>query len=170
MQSFIKSSRLAAMGIVAGLLSVTGSALAADNASMAVSAEVTAICDITSTAMDFGFYNPLAVTALTSTATVAVTCTNGLAAGIQLDDGANQTVGSTLDTPVRRMASGLNFLSYELSQASNFSGIWGGTPASDVEHAGTGVEVPLTVYGRIAAGQNVPGGVYTDTVAVLVVF
>jgi spore coat protein U-like protein len=170
MQMFIKSSRLAAMGFVAGLLSVSGSALAADNAPMVVTAEVAEVCDVTASPLAFGAYNPLAATALGGTATVTVTCTSGILAGIELDDGLNANTGSTADIPLRRINSGTNFLNYQLSQDSGHVTVWGGSPATDVAHTGTGAPVALTVHGRIPALQNVPAGDYADTIGVLVVF
>jgi spore coat protein U-like protein len=39
-----------------------------------------------------------------------------------------------------------------------------------VAHTGTGSATAITVYGQMAAGQNVPAGSYADTVVATVSF
>lgn len=170
MQTFIKSSRLAAIGIVVGLLSVSGSALADDTATMAVTASVASSCDISASALGFGAYNPIVAADVDATATVNVTCTSGFVTNVRLDDGVNQNTGSTDAAPLRRAVSGLNFLNYQLYSDTARETVWANTDATDVGHTGTGQAVALTVYGRIPMSQNVPTGTYTDTITATVIF
>lgn len=164
--------------IIAGMLGLTfafsGSSYAAtQTANLNVSATVSANCTITTSAVAFGAYDPIvthASTALTSTGTVTTTCTSGAAATVALGQGSNANTGSTDAAPVRRMLSGSNYLSYQLYSDSGRANVWGNDTTTDVAVTGTGGAVNTTVYGSVAAGQNVPAGTYADTVVATVTF
>ncbi|MCC6623145.1 MAG: spore coat U domain-containing protein [Deltaproteobacteria bacterium] len=145
-----------------------------DTANLGVSATVSANCTIATTALAFGEYDPVDVNAasgLDGTGTVSVTCTFGADVVIELDEGANEDTGSQPDAPLRRLTDGSdNYLSYALHSDAGRTAVWATGAAADVPHTGTGAQVPFTVYGRIAAGQNVPEGNYTDTVMATVTF
>jgi spore coat protein U-like protein len=154
-----------------GTNSYAGSA----TSSMTVSATVAANCLISAGALGFGTYDPVAANASTSldgTATLTVTCTSGSAAKIRLGQGANADTGggSTDATPVRRMLSGGNYLSYQLYQDVGHSTIWGNTDGTHVNYTGTGSSGSVTVYGRVNSGQNKPAGSYSDTVLATIDF
>jgi spore coat protein U-like protein len=149
---------------------------------LAVSASVSQVCTITTTAVAFAAYDPVvanASAALAAQGTVVVTCTSGssTAVTIGLNTGANNS-GS-----IRRMKDGANYLVYELYQpsATTPSATCPGTIVWTT--AGTGLLTPsgttwgatspqtFNVCGVVSAGQNaVVGTGYTDTVLASVNF
>jgi spore coat protein U-like protein len=97
---------------------------------------------------------------------VVVTCTKGAGTRIDLGLGSNAT-GST-----RRMLGGTDLLTYELYTDTGRSTVWG-------SGAGAGQSIPaapnknprtFTVYGRVAAGQDVGAASYSDTVVATINF
>ena len=139
---------------------------ATDN--LAVKATVTKNCIIATTAVDFGNYDPIAtnLTAdLTGSGEVAVTCTKGMPARVDLAQGANFLAN-------RRLGSGTDFLTYELYKDTGFANIWK-TGASDglaVTGATDSTPRKFTVYGKIPAAQFVAQGDYTDSVIATINF
>ena len=166
--------RYIAFAIAAMVLLTAGSAFAGTATSnMAVSATVSANCTITAGALAFGAYDPIvanASTPLPGSATLTVACTNGSGTTITLDQGLNPAGGSTNAAPLRQMASGGNFLSYSLFQDNGLTVPWGNTAGTGAAYTGTGVSGSVTVYGQVAAGQNVPAGTYNDTVVATITF
>lgn len=141
--------------------------------SLAVSATVATNCTITTSAVNFGTYDPVVVNAsapLDGTGTVTVACTKGTNATIGLGAGANsaQASGTT-----RAMAgpSG-NYLSYELYQDSGRTTVWtdSGTGLRSTGAAPNKAPRDFTVYGRVPGGQDVEAGSYNDTVTATVNF
>jgi spore coat protein U-like protein len=107
---------------------------------------------------------------LDGTGTIATVCTNGSTAKITLGQGANADTGSTDTAPARRMTDGTNFLAYQLYSENTYTTVWGNTDPTGFSVTGTGATVNATVYGRVAQGQNVPAGSYTDTVVATITF
>lgn len=159
---------------LAASLSLGGSSQAnTATANLEVSATITNNCTISTSALAFGSYDPIVAhksADLDGEGGVTVTCTNGAAVTITLDEGVSPHGDSTAEAPLRRMASGGNFLAYQLFSNAGRTTIWGATAAVDVEDTGTGLVSNHTVYGRIAQDQNVPAGAYTDTVVATVTF
>jgi spore coat protein U-like protein len=91
-----------------------------------------------------------------------VTCTDGSAVSIALDDGDNFSSG-------RRMRLGVttDFLSYELYQEAGLENVFG-SGAQAVAHNGTGAAETVTVHGNLPGGQNVPVGSYSDIIDVTI--
>ena len=138
---------------------------AADTDILTVRVTVQEACSIAGSTIDFGTYSAGQQTALDAQG--AVTYSN-CAAGtltIALDGGASGNVAS------RAMANGSgNNLSYQLYRNSARNQVWGsGNEAQQVV-----LLVPdsgsVPVYGRIPGSQNVPAGMYTDTVNVTLTF
>ena len=168
-----------ALGIVCLIALAAGFALAGTATSnMSTSADVSNNCIISAGALSFGAYDPVSANAsseLDQTATLTVTCTNGAAANITLDQGTNAATGSTDSAPLRRLKlDASNFLSYSLWQDSGHATVWGNTtssPNTSESYTGTGTSGTVTVYGKIAGGQTtVHAGSYADTVVVTVSF
>ena len=172
----IRSNRLIRRGAAlaaatAGLAVFTGShaSAAVATADVAVTTAVTNNCTISTAALAFGPYDPIVANAsanLDGTGRVTITCTKGATATVGLGTGGNAS-GSA-----RRLSDGgSNYLTYELYQDSGRSTVW---------NNGSGVLAPaaapsrnardFTVYGRIAANQDVPAGAYSDTVVATVNF
>lgn len=162
------------LAVVALAVSGATAAFAASTTSnLSVTATVSANCTISTVAVAFGAYDPIVTNAaadLTGSGTVTVTCTSGSAATVTLGQGANAAGGSTDAVPLRQMASGAERLAYTLYSDAPRSVVWGNTAGTDVDHVGTGAAANLTVYGSVAAAQNVPAGAYADTVVATVNF
>jgi spore coat protein U-like protein len=141
---------------------------------LTVSSTVPNNCTISTAAIDFASYDPISAnknTNATGTGTVTVTCTSGASATIKLGQGSNAEAASSDAAPLRRLKdAGTNHLSYGLYKDNIHTQIWGNTAGTGVSHTGTGSAQAMTVFGRIAAGQSVPAGSYSDTVVAEVSF
>lgn len=156
--------------LVAGFAGYTGiEAAGVDTGNLAVSASVAAKCTISDGTLGFGTYDPVvdnAATALDQVGTLDVACTKGSAATVSLDLGTHAN-GST-----RRMQHGVTateFLAYELYTTAARNVVWNTTNTVSY-NATSKAPSTLTVYGRVAAGQDVATGSYTDTVVATVTF
>ncbi|WP_107852345.1 Csu type fimbrial protein [Oceanimonas marisflavi] len=149
--------------------SAYASSTATDN--LSVTATVVANCSLSTSSLSFGDYDPLSGS-VAGTGGVSVTCTRGTAATITLGQGANADTGSTDDAPVRRMkkSDSADYLPYQLYSDNTRTTVWANTNDTGIAHTGDGTSASLTVYGQIAAGQNVPPGSYSDTVVVTVTY
>ena len=152
----------------AGYQSATLEAAAA-TASFSVTANVTANCTIVAGDLGFGSYDPVVANAtspLDQTSTLTVACTKGTNAAVSLNLGTH-TSGST-----RRMQSGstaTEFLNYELYTTGAHSVVWNTT--NTVAYTATSkASSNLTVHGRVAAGQDVETGNYSDTIVATITF
>lgn len=170
------NGRLLGLTAASALFLAASSATHAGTATsnLSVTATVSANCTITTAPVAFGAYDPIvtnATNALNGTGTVTVTCTNGSAVAVTLDQGTNPAGGSTAAVPLRQMKdSGTDHLAYALYQDSNRTTVWGNTVGTSVSDTGNGTAQNLTVYGAVTAGQNVPAGSYSDTVVATVTF
>lgn len=132
-----------------------------------VTATVIKACIVTATPLAFGNYDPTAASPTDATSTLSVLCTVGTAYTVGLSQGTAS--GATVTT--RKMANGANLLNYALYQENGHTTNWGNTAGTDTVAATAPVgATTMTVYGRIAAGQNVPIGSYSDTITVNVVY
>lgn len=147
---------------------------------LGVSANIAANCTISSTPVAFLAYDPLglnAATPLDASGTVVITCTKGATTNVSLGLGANPSVTQ------RRMSDGVpNYMNYELYQPPNTTPgaacsytsptIWGttGTELFTPAVAPSKAARTYNVCGRVAAGQDLPAGTYTDTVVATVNF
>ena len=134
-----------------------------------VGATVLRRCDIRTTPLAFGTYDPLvqhAVQPLDRAGSITITCTKGTAATIGLDGGL-RTSGTN-----RNLSSGSAMLAYDLFQDASRTQPWGDGEADALDAGDAPSDAPRTfvVFGRIFAGQDVPVGTYTDSVVVLVDF
>lgn len=156
----------AAVFLSASLVSATGPA----TANLTVSATVAVNCTVTAGTLAFGAYDPIGANAsadLDASGSFTVACTKG-AAGVTIDLGQGSNYASG-----RRMAASGNYLSYQLYSNSTRTTVWGSTSGGSVVNVSaptSSAAVIYTVYGRIAAGQDVPAGNYGDTVVATVNF
>lgn len=143
-----------------------------------VTATVAATCDISTTAVAFGTYDPTVATASNANGTVTLTCVKGSLPVVSIDLGTNAV------SAVRNMkGAGTDLLSYELYQPANNSVgtscagtetvVWGdGT--NGVQFNATAATDALArsynICGRIVAGQNIAADSYSDTVTAKVDF
>jgi spore coat protein U-like protein len=155
-----------ALGVVSGT-----QAASPQTANLSVTATVSANCTISTTAVAFGEYDPVvthASTPLDVSGKVSVTCTTGAPAVITLGQGGNADAASTDAVPVRRMKAGANFLGYQLYSEGTHTTVWNNDTGK--ANTGTGANQDIDVFGRVAAGQNVPTGSYADTVVATITF
>lgn len=143
---------------------------ATSTGNIAVNATVSGYCTITTSPLTFGAYDPVvvnAVTALDATGSLIVECTQGESTAIGIGLGGN-AAGAT-----RRMVSNTtSFLSYELYQDPGRTTVWGTTGSAVLTPASAPSFAPrsFTVYGRVAPGQDVPAGAFTDSAVATVTF
>ena len=155
---------------------ISGAQALTAQANLNVQATVAANCTISTTAVDFGAYDPIVAnltTDLTAPAGGKVTllCTNGASATVTLGQGSNADTGSTAANPTRRLKHGTtDYLSYTLYSDAGLTTEWGDTAPTGVAHTGTGATANLPVYGVVPQAQNQPVGVYTDVVLATVTF
>ena len=154
--------------LVAGLVGMAQSNVNAATAtsSFTVSASVSANCTISAGALAFGAYDPVVANAsanLDQTSTITVACTKGASASVALDNGGNFSSG-------RRMTDGSsNFLTYEIYSNAGRTTVWNSSAPVSYTAASKAAS-SLTVYGRVAGGQDVPAGSYSDTVVATITF
>jgi len=167
------SLTVSAVGLACAAIAPPSLAAGTASANLSVSAIVNSSCTITAGTVAFGAYDPIvanATTPLDANGTVSTTCTTGSAVTITLGQGGHAGNGATDAVPVRQLGVGGDLLAYNLWSNSGYTTMWGGTKATGVDGIGTGAASTLTVYGRIAPGQVVPVGTYTDTVVATVSF
>ncbi len=155
--------------LAAGLLTVAGSAFAATATNtFALSANVNANCSVTATALAFGTVDPLS-SQTDASSTVTVKCTKNTAYSVGLDAGT--TSGATVAQ--RKLANGTDTMDYNVYTAADHATVWGNSAGSwqTGTGAGMGTSNDLTVYGRVASGQqNLAVGSFSDTVTVTVTY
>ncbi|HEY2165310.1 MAG TPA: spore coat U domain-containing protein [Gemmatimonadaceae bacterium] len=156
----------AAVGFCAGLPLYADSTTAV----IQISASVRKNCLISTTAVAYGAYDPVAANAtapLDATGAVVITCTKGTNASIGLDGGANA------QGPTRRMTDGATaYLTYDLFQDNAHSVVWTNTGSGMMTIPAAPSKNPrsFTVYGRVAGAQDVPVGTFNDSVVATVNF
>jgi spore coat protein U-like protein len=123
-------------------------------------------CSVSTSGIAFGSYNPLQAAALDSAGDLAVSCSAPTAYGLALGTGTGSHAARQLSG-----SRGVGLV-YELFLDASRSTAWGdGSSASAVVSGVSpdgGVVVHHTVYGRIPARQNLPAGIYSDSVSILV--
>ena len=151
----------------AGLALAAAHAFAAgtDTDVLTVRVTVQEACTIAGGTLDFGTYNSGQQTALDAQGTIGYNnCAKGMLT-IALDGGTANNVAS------RQMKNGGASLNYQLYTNSGRSQVWGNADGDTVKQTllepSSGI---IAVFGRIAGGQNVVGGTYTDTVTVTLTF
>lgn len=179
----MKSSRLLRKALIA--LSLVGMATtfggqsanaATETASLAVSADVQPSCIVTTSAVAFGAYDPLAThtpgNPLLGAGSVTITCATGLPVTIRLGQSTPAVAGSTDTAPTRAMTgpSATDKLSYNLYTDAARTDLWGNTTATGVGDTGTGAPHATAIFGRVPGGQNVASGLYNDSVTASVDF
>ncbi|MBA3451670.1 MAG: spore coat protein U domain-containing protein [Deltaproteobacteria bacterium] len=146
-------------------------AIADDSDSLVMSATVAESCTITGNTLAFGTYDTVSGAAVNNFAALSVACTSGTETAITLGEGNSAELTSAPEAPLRRMTDGTNFLSYQLYTDTNRTAVWGGTAATGKPYvAASSASSEQTVYGRIAANQDVPAGAYGDTVLATILF
>ncbi|MFC7297479.1 spore coat U domain-containing protein [Herminiimonas aquatilis] len=133
-------------------------------------------CSVAVTPVSFGSFNPLLSGTHDANGNVAMNC--GGVVGLAIPYTIKLSQGNGTSYTARRMASGSNYLSYNL-YTDNYVTIWGDGTGGSTTTGGTvvldvlGLSPPRnhTLYGRVASNQKtaVPG-FYTDTITVTVTY
>jgi len=164
--SVFNPTRKASIGLamlMAAAICLPASAATTDG-SIAVSASVQATCVITATPLAFGTYTGIQTD---NTATVTITCTKTTPYTV----GLNAGLGTGATITARSMTGAGVALNYGLFTDTNRTNNWGNTATTNwAAGTATGTSQALTVYGRVAAGQFVAPGAYTDTVTATVTY
>ncbi|MBU8898794.1 SCPU domain-containing protein [Corallococcus sp. H22C18031201] len=171
-------SRVAAViGVASAFASFSDAHAATATANLTVTATVGSVCTISSGTLNFGSYDPVVLNASTGvdllgSGTMNVQCTLLGTAVVTLGQGSNANTGSTDAAPLRRMknTASANYLSYALYQDAARLVVWGNTAGTGLAYVGTGLSVPVPVYGTVSKGQNVPSGNYSDVVVATITF
>jgi spore coat protein U-like protein len=138
---------------------------------LTVSATVAPTCTIAANPLLFGTYYP-GNGGLNANTTLLVRCSHGTAFTVAMDAGAG---GGTLAQ--RLMAQGAAHLQYNLYTSAARTTVWGDGSVSSAVVAGIGKglaggeTITETVYGTLpdsAANQQLPPGLYSDTVLVTI--
>ena len=124
-------------------------------------------CTIEASPVAFGTYDVFANTPTTSSGSVTVRCTLGVAISIALSTGGSGTYAP------RRMQGATQTLAYNLYTDATGSTVWGnGTGGTSTVGQLLQALVPVvrTVHARVPARQDVPPGVYGDSVVATIAF
>jgi spore coat protein U-like protein len=150
---------------------ITGAEAGTAGDTFAVTSTVVNSCIVAASPLAFPSYIPTSATATTGSTTLNVTCTLGAPYTVALSNGSGTGADATAGMSGRKMAGSASAqLGYNLYQDSGYSQAWGSTGAYLMSATGTGLQVPLTVYGRIPASQVVAAGNFSDTINVTISF
>jgi spore coat protein U-like protein len=156
---------LAGVGLLGTLAFNLPAVAATATTTMAVTATVDATCQISATPLAFGSYTGAQTDA---TSTLTVTCSNTTPYNVGLDAGL--ATGATVTSRAMTGPASAT-LAYALFQETTRTTNWGNTVGTDtVTGTGNGSAQGLTVYGRVAAGQFVTPGAYSDTITATVTY
>jgi spore coat protein U-like protein len=134
-----------------------------DTDTLTVTATVQSSCGLTGGTMAFGNYTSGQTSALDVTGQISYANCNGTLS-FELDAGQSGDINN------RVMLSGTNRLNYQLYRTSAHNAVWGiGANAQGLTLL-TPLSGTIPVYGRIAGGQTVPAGTYTDLVNITMTF
>lgn len=131
-------------------------------------------CDITVTPVNFGFYDPLSPVPLDTTGTINVTCQTPAqlpqTVALQLTAGSSGSFAQRSMTPA---SGGPYRLYYNLYSAPSMSTVIGdGSGGSSTLTNTVHRTAPwnITLYGRMPQQQQVPAGVFTDTLTATILW
>lgn len=159
------------------LAGIAGTAAAGNKtATLSVTATVAGSCEISTTPVAFGIYDPTSTIPTRETGAVTLTCVKDLTSAVSLD------LGVQPNGTVRNMkGTGAEVLSYQLYQpivgSTSCNGsettVWGdGDNGSkfQVPAAPDATARTYIICGQIGSGQNVSPDTYSDTVTAKVEF
>jgi len=149
--------------IIAGVVAKNGTAFA--TTAFPVTAIIEPDCTISATDMSFGTYSGAQ---LNGQSQIALTCTRGAAWNVGLS--AGNFPGATV-TSRRMTGPGNTPMAYSLYRDPARTLNWGNVVGTDtISGTGTGGRQSMSVYGLVPPSQNLPDGVYQDTIVATVTF
>lgn len=126
-------------------------------------------CSTTSTTINFGNYLPSSTIPLSSTGTITLNCNRSGSYSIALSMGQ----GGSYNPRSMSGGSPVTQLNYNLYTNAQHTIIWGdGSGGTSVATGSYSKNVPvsITVYGLLPAQQNVPTGLYTDSITATITY
>ena len=166
---------LSVAALMGTLLTPALSLAAVRSQNMPVQAQVNVNCNFTSTpTMSFPNYDPADLNALPANPLagsigVNVRCTRGAIVTIGIDTGANAANAPGGST--RAMNFGTNYLGYDFYHEGTFTTLWTNGGGGLYSHTAlNNTSATVTIHGRVPGGQDVPAGLYQDTVVVTVTY
>ena len=124
-------------------------------------------CVVVASPLTFGNYNGISGGMLDAAAAITPICTSGTAYSIAIDAGLGS--GATMTSRILTGPDGAT-LNYGIFTDTNRLTVWGdGTGGTSwVVASGVGLAQPVTMYGRVPAGQAATVGAYSDTLTITV--
>jgi spore coat protein U-like protein len=170
---FCSRSLSAVLGFAALALSPSAGSAAAtlpNTANILVTATVLNACTVTAVPLVFGGYTLTNQQAATAESAVTTVCTNLTPVVISMNAGSNAPASTFNRSMVQ--TGGSTLLPYQIFTDSGYTTVWGDGTANSttVKTTGTGLAVVTPVYGQIPKNENVPAGLYTDTVVVTIAY
>jgi spore coat protein U-like protein len=160
----MKIALLAALAAAA----LTGDAQAFGTATgtLTVTASIGTTCTVGNVGINFGTITT--TSAVTTSGSLSVNCSNGLAYSLDLDPGVNPAAANAN----RQLANGANRIGYNIYTTNTFITVWGSTMAGGTSQSftGTGASQGITAFLKVPATAAPPTGIYTDTVTITAVF
>ncbi len=130
-------------------------------------ANARAACTLTANGVGFGVYDVYQAAPTDATGTITYRCGN---TDKDIRISISQGSSGTFSSRQLRNATGTETLAYNLFLDASFTQIWGdgtgGTSAHFIHNPRNNVDVNLTVFSRLSAGQDAAAGTYSDTVIV----
>lgn len=168
---------LLALGVIC-VSSTVAAQSTQSSSSTTLTAVVETACKVESTSsIQFGAYDPVNINrSLPARAqgSVSVQCSNGSTnVKMALSQGQNATGSSNCTIPQRRMRSPQNnFLTYRIYQDNGENIVWGcaDETSKTLPTFSSLSRITVPTFGFVEAGQDVPQGIYNDTVEVVVTF
>lgn len=120
-------------------------------------------CNVSSSGVSFGSYDPFSNQSLDTTGNVNVSCDVSASYSIALSQGGGSYAS-------RAMTSGGHLLYYNLYTDATRTIVWGDGTASTATISSSGTIGNHTVYGRIPARQNANVGAYNDVITMTLTF
>jgi spore coat protein U-like protein len=163
----MKFSRLLVVSAMAAAVAFAGGqavSAGSNSANMTVTATVSANCTVSASPLTWTAFDTVTGSGADTTTKLSIACTKGTAANVAMGPGLATANGT------RNMKKGSDSLAYDIYTASDYGTVWSDTSKVSLVAAPSKVAREVDVYGRIVASNDVPAGVYTDTVSVTVDF
>lgn len=132
-------------------------------------------CNVSSTGVAYGVYDPNSSSPTNAAGNVHVLCTV-LVVSVLSQINISLSTGGSGTFATRKMSGGADQLNYNLYKDASHTTVWGdgtggtGIFTDNLLIAVLGTSVDHTIYGSIPAGQYVSAGSYSDTITVTVEF
>lgn len=128
------------------------------------------VCTVSTTPVAFGSYDPFLASPVNSTGSISVSCDEAPPPDITVQIGASPTSGAFIPRQMKQ-AAGTELLNYNLYVDAAMLTVWGdGSPGTATLTDKVRKNKPWvpTVWARIPPGQDLPAGLYSETLTVTI--